>query len=129
LKLGGNTEGKATESASGKLGEAAFAKANMIWVKLNPLIETKLAAKEAAIDVANSPDDKDSQAALRVQLKKILEQDEKLFTEIAQILHNNSHDGFSGAAIFQNVEGDRNQIIGQVTGGKVIGNITGNVEL
>ncbi len=70
---------KATESASGKFGEVAFAKAQAVWAKLSPKVEAKEAAKEAVIDVANSPEDEDSQAALRKQLKKLLEQDEELF--------------------------------------------------
>jgi hypothetical protein len=86
LELGGKAVEKNPESASGKFGEVAFAKAQAIWAKLSSKLETTEAAKEAAIDVANSPDDEDSQAALRVQLKKLLEQDDELFKEIAQIL-------------------------------------------
>jgi hypothetical protein len=124
LKLGGKAVEKATESASGKLGEAAFAKAQAIWAKLSPKVEAKEAAKEAAIDVANSPEDEDSQAALRKQFKKLLEQDEELFKAIAQILAADAPDGTSGSKIVQNVTGDGNQVIGTVTGGTVIGNVT-----
>jgi hypothetical protein len=129
LRLGGKAVDKATESAAGKFGEAAFAKAQAIWGKLSPKVEAKEAAKEAAIDVANSPDDEDSLAALRVQLKKLLEQDEELMKAIAQILAEDAPDGTSGTQIVQNVTGNQNQVIGQVTGGKVIGNITGNVTI
>jgi hypothetical protein len=129
LRLGGKAVDKATESAAGKFGEAAFAKAQAIWGKLSPQVEAKEAAKEAAIDVANSPDDEDSLAALRVQLKKLLEQDQELMKAIAQILAEDAPDGTSGTQIVQNVTGNQNQVIGQVTGGKVIGNITGNVTM
>jgi hypothetical protein len=129
LRLGGKAVDKATESAAGKFGEAAFAKAQAIWGKLSPKVEAKEAAKEAAIDVANSPDDEDSLAALRVQLKKLLEQDEELMKAIAQILAEDAPDGTSGTQIVQNVTGNQNQVIGQVTGGKVIGNITGNATM
>ncbi len=125
LKLGGKAVEKATESASGKFGEAAFKKAEAVWAKLSPKIEAKEAAKEAAIDVANNPEDEDSQAALRVQLKKLLEQDEELMKSIEQILKADAPDGSSGTKIVQNVTGDRNQVIGQVNGGNVFGNITG----
>jgi hypothetical protein len=124
LKLGNKAVEKATESASGKFGEAAFAKAQAVWTKLSPKVEAKEAAKEAAIDVANSPEDKDSQAALRVQLKKLLEQDEDLFQAISQILEADAPDGTSGTQIVQNVTGDGNQVIGTVTGGTVIGSVT-----
>jgi hypothetical protein len=72
----------------------------------------------------NSPDDEDSLAALRVQLKKLLEQDEELMKAIAQILAEDAPDGTSGTKIVQNVTGNQNQVIGQV-----IGNITGNVTI
>jgi hypothetical protein len=124
LNLGGKAVVKATESASVKFGEAAFAKAQTIWAKLSPKVEAKEAAKEAAIDVANSPEDEDMQAALRVQLKKLLEQDEELMKAIEQILAADAPNGTSGTQIVQNVTGDRNQVIGQVNGGNVFGNIT-----
>lgn len=124
LKLGGKSVEKATESASGKFGEAAFAKAQAIWGKLSPKVEAKEAAKEAAIDVANSPEDDDAQGALRLQLKKLLEQDEELMKAIEQILAADAPDGTPGTQIVQNVTGDRNQVIGTVSGGTVIGNLT-----
>jgi hypothetical protein len=129
LKLGGKAVEKATESASGKFGEAAFSKAQAIWEKLSPKMEAKEAAKEAAIDVANNPEDEDAQGALRLQLKKLLEQDEELMKAIEQILAADAPDGTSGTQIVQNVTGNQNQVIGQVTGGKVIGNITGDVTM
>jgi hypothetical protein len=129
LKLGGKAVEKATESASGKFGEAAFKKAEAVWAKLSPKVEAKEAAKEAAIDVANSPEDEDLQVALRVQLKKLLEQDEELMKAIEQILQEDAPDGTSGTQILQNVTGNQNQVIGQMIGGKAIGNITGNVTM
>ncbi len=129
LKLGGKALEKSTESASGKFGEAAFAKAQAVWGKLEPKVEAKEAAKEAAIDLANNPDDQDLQAALRVQLKKLLEQDEELFREIEQILAEDTPDGTSGTQIVQNVTGNQNLVIGQMMGGKVIGNISGDVTM
>jgi hypothetical protein len=120
LKLGGKAVDKATESAAGKFGDAAFAKAQAIWEKLSPKVEAKEAAKEAAIDVANSPDDEDSQAALRVQLKKLLEQDEELMKAIAAILEEDHPNGNAGTTIVQNVTGNWNQITGLLNGGTVI---------
>jgi hypothetical protein len=119
LKLGGKAVEKATESASGKLGEAAFSKAQAVWGKLSPKLEANKGAKEAVTDAANHPEDEDFQAALRVQLKKLLATDEELRTEIDRILDENAVDGTSGTQIVQNVTGDRNQVIGQVNGGNV----------
>jgi hypothetical protein len=126
LKLGGKAVEKATESASGKFGEAAFKKAEAVWAKLSPKVEAKEAAKEAAINVANKPSDR-TQLVLEVQLEKLLEQDEELKKAIEQILKEDALDGTSGTQIVQNVTGNQNQVIGQVTGGNVFGNITGNV--
>jgi hypothetical protein len=126
LGLGGKAVDKATESAAGKFGEAAFAKAQAIWGKLSPKVEAKEAAMEAAIDVANNPSDR-AKLVLEVQLEKLLEQDEELMKSITQILAEDAPDGTSGTQIVQNVTGNQNQVIGQVTGGNVFGNITGNV--
>jgi hypothetical protein len=127
LKLGGKAVEKATETASGKFGEAAWSKAQAVWEKLSPKVEGKEAAKEAAVDVANHPEDEDLQVALRVQLKKLLAEDEALSRAIIQILQEDGSDGTPGTQIVQNVTGDRNQVIGQVTGGQVFGNVEGNV--
>jgi hypothetical protein len=129
LKLGGKALEKATESASGKFGEAAFKKAEAVWAKLSPKVEATETAKAAAIDVATNPEDEDMQGALRVQLKKLLAQDEELMKAIEQILKEDAPDGTSGTQIVQNVTGNQNQVIGQVLGGKVIGNITGDVTM
>jgi hypothetical protein len=119
LKLGGKAAEKATESAAGKFGEASWAKAQAVWEKLSPKVEAKESAKEAALDLANAPEDEDLQVALKVQLKKLLDQDEALANAIAQILQDDGLDGTPGTQIVQNVTGDQNQVIGQVTGGNV----------
>ncbi|GAB1538535.1 hypothetical protein NUACC21_11970 [Scytonema sp. NUACC21] len=80
-----NVGNKALEGASEKLGEDVWNKAKNIWGKLQPKVEAKEAAIEAAVDVAKNPELEDSQAALRQQLKKILESDSSLAAEIAKI--------------------------------------------
>lgn len=64
-----------------------------------------------------------------MQLKKILEADPELAKAIAHILAEDAPDGTPGTQIVQHVTGNQNQVIGQITGGKVIGNVTGNVTL
>jgi hypothetical protein len=123
LKLGDKAAEKATEAAAGKFGEAAWSKAQAVWEKLSPPMETKEAAMEAAVDVANHPEDQDLQVALKVQLKKLLEQDEGLAKALAQILQEDAPDGIPGTQIVQNVTGNQNQVIGQVTGGQVVSNV------
>ena len=108
-----------TETAAEKLGEASWAKAQQIWSQLQPKVNAKPAAKEAAADVAHDPDDADLQAALRVQLKKILDTDPDLSQAIAQLLQP-LDPGPQTLHINQTVTGDRNPIIGQTSGGTVV---------
>jgi hypothetical protein len=127
LKLGGKAAETATEAAAGKFGEASWRKAQAVWAQLSPKIEAKEAAKEAVLDVANAPEDEDFQIALKVQLKKLLAQDEALFNAITQILEADVTKGTAGIRIDQTVTGNQNQVIGQMTGGQVFGNVEGNV--
>ena len=127
LKLGKAATETVTESAANKFGEAAWQKAQAVWTTLSPKVETKESAKEAIIDVANNPEDEDSQAVLRVQLKKILANDEALSHELAKILREDVSKNTSTTQIIQNVSGNQNQTIGQISGGQVFGNVTGSV--
>lgn len=120
---------KSGETAGTQLTEKAMNKASAIWEKLFPKVEAKESAKEAAEDVAKAPDDADAQAALRLQLKKILEADPDLAGAIAQIMQEDAPDGTPGTQIVQHVTGSQKQVIGQVTGGNVLGDITGTVNL
>jgi CHAT domain len=128
LKLHDRFLDRPTESAAAQTARA-------IWEKLGSQVAAKAAAQETAIDFANRPEDKDLQASLRVQLKKILDQDPELSEAIDRILQADATVRQASAApnrptgnkIEQNVTGDRNQVIGQVSGGHVFGNITGNV--
>jgi len=129
LKLGEKAAEKSTETATGKFGEAAWSKAQAVWEKLSPKVEAKEAAKEAVTDVAKHPEDEDLQVVLRVQLKKLLDQDEGLVKAITKILQQDAADGTSGTQIVQTVTGNQNQVIGQVSGGQVFGNITGTVQI
>ncbi|NJM68438.1 MAG: hypothetical protein HC851_23630 [Acaryochloris sp. RU_4_1] len=128
LRLGGKAAETATESATKKFGAASWAKAQAVWAKLRPKVEAKESAQEAALDVANAPEDEDLQVALKVQLKKLLDQDEALVNAIVQILQADGSDGTPGIQIVQNVIGDDNPVIGQVTGGQIVfGAVKGNV--
>ncbi|MBD2194753.1 MULTISPECIES: hypothetical protein [Calothrix] len=80
-----NVGGKVADGAAQAVGEDVWNKAKAIWEKLQPKVEKKVAAKEAAADLAQNPDDEDLQASLRVQIKKILDADTVLADEIAKI--------------------------------------------
>ena len=114
-------------SYEGKFGEAGWKKAQDIWAKLSPKVEAKPALLEAVTDAIDRPDEADYQAALKVQLKKSIDEDPELAEAIAQILAEEI-EGMSGAQIVQNVVGNLNQVIGQ-NYGNAIGNVQGNVTL
>ncbi len=126
-QLGKKATDKAVESAVGKFGEAGWKKAQDIWAKLSPKVEAKPALLEAVTDAIDRPDDADYQAALKVQLKKSIDEDPELADAIAQILAAEI-EGMSGTQIVQNVVGNLNQVIGQ-NYGNAIGNVQGNVTL
>jgi len=81
---------KAGEGAAGETGKKlageAWDGAKALWAKLWPKVEAKPAALEAAKDAAESPDDADLQVALRVQLSKLLTEDQTLAAEVEQLL-------------------------------------------
>ena len=116
---------KVTEKATQKISENTLNIAKAIWAKLQPKVEEKEAAKEASIDVANNPEDEDYQAALRVQLKKILESNPELATEIKQIIEEKSTGEAGITNIIQNVDGNENQVIGN-NSGTVINRVNGD---
>lgn len=68
------------------VGEAAFAGAKKVWKKLRGKVEEKPEAVEAVRDLAEDPEDLDLQAAVRVQLKKILAADSDFAEELAKLL-------------------------------------------
>ncbi len=75
---------KAAEEAGKELGGDAWERAKGLWSRLRPQIEAKPSAQEAVTDAAAAPHDEDAQAALRLQLKKLLAESEELAREIGQ---------------------------------------------
>ena len=76
---------KVAGRAADVIGEEAATYAEKLWERLKPGVEAKPAAKEAAEDVAKSPEDKAALGALENQLKKLLEQDEALKADLTRI--------------------------------------------
>jgi transketolase len=120
---------KAGETTGTKLTENGLNKAKAIWEKLFPKVEAKVDAKIAAEQVAAKPDSSARQAVLQEELETLLKENPELAAAIAHILSADAPDGTPGTQIVQHVTGNQNQVIGQITGGKVIGNVTGNVTL
>ncbi len=109
---------KAVEKGAEKLGEKGIEgllpQARKIWEKLHPQVEAKAAAQEAAEDVANSPDDADAVAALRQQLKKILEAPENvgLVKEIEEILAEQKENSAGATKFHVSVKDSQVGVIG-----------------
>lgn len=74
-------------AAVAKTGEGqAIDLASKLWSRLNPKVQSRPAASEAAADLASEPGDEDAQAALRVQLRKLLLEDPSLARELSGLL-------------------------------------------
>jgi len=111
--------GKAAEGASKKLGKDALESAKALWGKLLPKVEAKPAAQEAVKDVAAAPRDEDALAALRLQLKKILADDENLTNEVSRMWEE-----AKASNVRANAAGERSVAIGRSVSGSVI--VTGD---
>ena len=113
VKLAGQ---EAAKKLGEKAGEQGFEQAKTLWEKLRPKVEAKSAALEAAQDAATHPDDEDTLAALRLQLKKLLAEDQALAQELARLLEQTVI-----------ASGDRSVAIGGNVSGSVIVTGDGNI--
>jgi PIN domain nuclease of toxin-antitoxin system len=117
LKLGD----KAAEETAKKLGVDAWEKAKAIWTKLRPQVQLKPATQEAVEDVAKSPNDEDAQAALRQQLKKLLNEDSALASEIGRFFKEAEQTGIVASVV---ASGERAAALGNNAQGNIT--ITGD---
>jgi hypothetical protein len=90
--------------------------AKRLWAKLRPKAEARLELKGAINDAATAPEDEDAQAQLRLQLKKLLADDEQLAKDLQAVLADAKQSGVTVIA-----SGDRSVGIGgDVTGSTII---------
>ncbi len=101
---------KTGEAAAKKIGEDIYQalKARFGW---------RPAAQEALADLERTPGDTDFQAALRVQLKKLLGREDEEFAAQLHHLLQEAERTEAGGVIIQQVAGDNAQQFGQVFGG------------
>lgn len=105
--------------AAEQLEDSGWDIAKQIWNRLGASLQGHAAANEAAADVASDPGDEDAQAALRLQLRKLLAEDPSLQKELAEILQNARESGTTITRV--SVKGDRSVGIGRdVTGSTII---------
>ena len=114
---------KAGEKAAEETGKAAANQSlewgKSLWSKLKSKVEAKPAALEAAQDVAHAPENPDLQAALRVQLQKLLAEDQSLAEEVSRWLEQGKAAGITVTA-----SGERSTAIGGDVKGSTI--VTGD---
>lgn len=99
---------KASEPAAIQVGE-------VILRTLKTRFAKKSAAQQALADLEKVPNDRDLQAALRVQLRKLLEQDEAFADQLKQLLQEAGKTE-TGATIIKQVAGNDAKQFGQVFG-------------
>jgi hypothetical protein len=107
---------KAGEAAGDKVREVAA----KIWGRLHPKLEQEPAALQAAEKVADQPDDQDWQAALRVQLKMLLEEDPALAEELGSSLEDAQKAGvIADVVVYGDVKADHGGVAAgrDITGG------------
>jgi hypothetical protein len=114
VKAGESVGARAAE----QLQDHGWELASKLWARLGSKVEGRPAAQEAARDLAAAPTDEDAQAALRVQLRKLLADDPALQQELSALL-NAAGQGTTTTTV--NVSGDRSVGIGRdVRGGTII---------
>src|SRR5579859_7912608 len=82
LKVG---EGLGTRTAQ-QVEDKGWDLATRLWGRLGSRVAARPSAKEAAADLATAPADEDAQAALRVQIRKLLVEEPALARELAALL-------------------------------------------
>lgn len=110
---------KVAEETGTKVADQSLEWAKSLWSKLKPKVDAKPAALEAVKDAAQTPDDGDAQAALRMQLKKLLTEDQSLAEEVRRWVEHGKAAGITVTA-----SGDRSVAIGGDVKGNTI--VTGN---
>ena len=103
------------------LTESGKAAAKKIGEDVYGLIKAQFAnrptAQEALVDYEQSPDNTDFQAALRVQVAKLLRDDESLMIQLQELVQKeNEEKGQGTIVISQSSSGQKTTLIGQVSG-------------
>jgi hypothetical protein len=123
--LAGAAMEKTVEIAFEKLPEAV----GKLWQALKAKFDTKAGAKEILQDLLKEPGNADVQAAFRVQLKKLLEEDEQFAGQVQRLLAESPagvsyRAEASGAGVI--VQGEKNTVAG--AGGVIVkGDVKGDI--
>jgi len=74
------------KGTASEIGKDGWQKIKQVWQAIWSKAEQRPSLKEALEDATATPDDPDSQAALRLQLKKLLADDPELVATLTEIL-------------------------------------------
>ncbi len=85
-QAGPDFAGKLNEGIAQSLGESVGQKVAAVVGRVVNKVHGKPTATEAVQDVAKAPDDADAQAALRLQLKKLMEEDDTFAQDLKRLL-------------------------------------------
>jgi len=114
---------KTAEEAGKELGGDAWERARGLWHRLRPQIEAKPTAREAVTNAAATPQDEDAQAALRLQLRKLLAENEDLAREIGR-----QWAAAQAAGVTITASGERSVAAQTITGSTIITGDHNNVQ-
>jgi hypothetical protein len=73
------------EVVAENVGDEVVGFARRLWDRLRGKVEAKEAAREAVEDLAAAPDDEDLRIALKVQLRKLLDEDSELAADVERL--------------------------------------------
>jgi hypothetical protein len=76
----------AAEEAGSRLGSDAWESARRIWSRLQPAIDADPRASAAVLELAAAPNDSDLRAQLRIQLRRLVANDEELAVDLNQLI-------------------------------------------
>jgi len=122
IKAGERSAQKAVDALATEAGKCAKA----LWMRLLPEVEARPATAEAAADVAADPEDELARGALQLQLRKLLEQNAELRTDVEAMLADAQRSGVLATGGGVAVGGDVRASEGSIG---VIGTVGGNVSL
>ncbi|NJN59718.1 MAG: hypothetical protein HC879_20660 [Leptolyngbyaceae cyanobacterium SL_5_9] len=117
----------AAESAGSAIGTETWETAKKIWDKLHPKLNEKEDARIAAEQLAAKPESEARKLFFQEELEALLRENPDLAEAIAQIMQESPATA-AGVQITQTVTNNEGQVIGQMTSGKAIGRIDGNVQ-
>jgi hypothetical protein len=116
FRVGDRVADIATDAAA----DQAVGFARRIWNALRGPVEQKDAAREAVQDVTEHPDDEELRTVLRVQLRKLLEEDDELAAEVGRLWSEAEAAGATAVNIRVTASGTGSVAIGRDATGSTI---------